>query len=90
MKSREQIIQQARQLAAEIEHLFASTAHWNRCHPHELPIDPDPDGELAALLADLRAQLADDVGVGPIPPLGGWVGPARSRVGREARTGMVH
>jgi hypothetical protein len=41
----------ARTLKREIEQQFNDCAHWNRLHPKEEPIDPDPDGSLASCLA---------------------------------------
>lgn len=41
------IIKDAERSIATVDRLFLDTAHWNRLHPDELPVDPDLDGEMA-------------------------------------------
>jgi hypothetical protein len=45
----------------EIHGYFDDIAHWNRLHPHETPIDPDPDGQMAELLRYLNTLIAGAV-----------------------------
>lgn len=46
-----------RQLRSDIEHIFTECDRWNRTHPHEPSIDPDPDGELRRLTQAMDAVL---------------------------------
>jgi len=66
MKSRDDLIDDLRRLREEIRLTFGSAAHWNRTHPNEAPIDPDLDGELADIAAQVDDILATDPGCGPI------------------------
>ncbi len=43
---RRRILKIATESIKEIEQLLADTAHWNRLHPDQEPIDIDPDGKL--------------------------------------------
>jgi hypothetical protein len=40
------IIRDAERAVRVVDELFNDTAHWNRLHPDEAPLDPDPDGEM--------------------------------------------
>lgn len=40
------MILRAEKIKAEIEQIFVDASHWNRIHPDEEPIDPDPDGKM--------------------------------------------
>lgn len=73
---RARIIAHARRLRSDIEQIFTDCEHWNTLvrAPNEAPLDPDPDGTLRHLANGLDRQLAEDVGSGPIPPIGGWAG----------------
>jgi hypothetical protein len=53
------IIKDAERSIKNIDQLFADTAHWNRLHPDEKPIDPDPDGEMAAVKRYAQALLQE-------------------------------
>ena len=46
--ARKHLADRAVKVVAEINHIFADCDHWNRTHPEEVPIDPDPDGALSA------------------------------------------
>ena len=46
-----------RHLREEIRAIFADAAHWNRIHPDEEPIDPDPDDTLQRLAEECDAYL---------------------------------
>ena len=39
------------------EGLFNAVAYWNALHPHEEPIDPDPDGSMRRYLDGLNRAL---------------------------------
>ena len=54
---REVFAARAVHMRQEIESIFADTEYWNRLHPDEAPIDPDPFGELAAWRAWLDAMF---------------------------------
>jgi hypothetical protein len=45
----------------DIQGYLDDIAHWNRRNPHETPIDPDPDGQLAELLRYLNVLIAGAV-----------------------------
>lgn len=72
MKSRDQIIAEARVTRGEIEQIFIDCAYWNEHvrKPCEAPIDPDPDGLMRKLANGLDRMLAADSGSGPIPSMG--------------------
>ena len=57
---RARLVSRARRSALEIEQLFADTEHWNRTHPDEEPIDPDPDGKLGGMLNSLTSTLRSE------------------------------
>ena len=46
-----------RRMRADIEQIFRDVDHWNRTHPDEDPIDPDPDGTLRQLADEIDALL---------------------------------
>ena len=52
---RAHLVSRSEGMASEIRSLFADVEHWNTLNPDEMPIDPDPEGELTRLLADLNA-----------------------------------
>lgn len=52
------IIRDCERAIKNIDSLFADCAHWNRLHPDEL-IDPDPDGEMAALKRYAEANIKE-------------------------------
>lgn len=66
MKTRDELVEELRTLREEIRLTFGTAAHWNRTHPDEEPIDPDPDGELADMAAQIDDILATDPGYGPL------------------------
>lgn len=53
------IIRDAERSIANVDQLFADTAHWNRVHPDEEQIDPDPDGEMAAVKRYAQAVIRE-------------------------------
>ena len=53
------IIKDAERSIENVDELFADTAHWNRLHPEEEPIDPDPDGEMAAVRRYAEAMIRE-------------------------------
>jgi hypothetical protein len=55
-KTRQQIIDDGRRIITEIRQIFADAEHWNRVHPEEEPIEPDPHGTLAELLRRLTGE----------------------------------
>ena len=55
---RDAIVERMRVLRDDIqEGLFNSAAYWNSLHPHEEPIDPDPDGSMRRYLDALNRTL---------------------------------
>ena len=51
------ILANFRRMRADIEQIFLDINHWNRRHPDEDPIDPDPDGTLRQLADEIDALL---------------------------------
>jgi len=66
VKTRDELIDDLRKLREEIRLTFDTAAHWNRTHPGEEPIDPDPDGELRDIADQIDDILATDAGHGPL------------------------
>ncbi len=64
-KRRADIIAEAKRQKANVESLFRDCASWNDAHPHEEPIDADPDGTMACLLAYLDGILNGAVYLAP-------------------------
>ena len=56
--SRADIVKRAQKLRAEIAQAFYDAERWNKLHPQEEAINPDPDGELKRLAEGLDAMLA--------------------------------
>lgn len=46
LKTRAQLVEDLRAMRENIQLAFNDAAHWNRLHPDEEPINPDPDGKL--------------------------------------------
>lgn len=61
---RRRILSRVESNIREIELMFSDAEHWNRVHPHEEPIDVDPDGRLRATLAAYREMLEIDAAKG--------------------------
>jgi hypothetical protein len=57
-RERAAIIARIHKLRREIEVHFNTVAYYNRIHPEQEPIDPDPDGELRGWAAALDRTLA--------------------------------
>lgn len=57
---RADLIARARALRSEIKQIFADAEHWNRMHTRQVPIDPDPDGELRRILNGLERTLSGE------------------------------
>ena len=56
---RKRIIAEARRILSEINAIFSDAQHWNE-HvraPRQLPIDVDPDGQLAAARKGIEGIL---------------------------------
>jgi hypothetical protein len=53
------IIRDAERSIKHVDELFADIAHWNRVHPQEEQIDPDPDGEMAAVKRYAQAMIRE-------------------------------
>jgi len=51
---RREIIKRVKGIRRGIEMIFNDAAHWNRLHPTQKPIDPDPDGTLKKMLERLK------------------------------------
>lgn len=59
--TRDDLIRRAREQREEIRLFFNTADHWNRTHPDEEPIDPDPDGQLARIAAGIDVMLAKEL-----------------------------
>lgn len=59
-QTREQLVARMRKLRQDIAAIFDDAAYWNRVHPDEEPIDPDPDGLMARIATALDASLAGE------------------------------
>lgn len=53
------IIRDAERAIANVDQIYIDAAHWNRLHPDEQPIDPDPDGEMAAVKRYAQAMIRE-------------------------------
>jgi hypothetical protein len=51
------LIERASTQLVALDDYDADIAHWNRTHPHDSPIDPDPDGAVAEIRAYLTTLL---------------------------------
>lgn len=61
-QTRAQLVARMRKLRQDIDDIFSDAEHWNRIHPNEEPIDPDPDGLMGKIAAALDTALADEDG----------------------------
>lgn len=57
MVDRKTILDRAKKISAEIGQIFTDADAWNRLHPSKVPIDPDPDGQLAAIKRSLDGMI---------------------------------
>jgi hypothetical protein len=55
----ESIVRDAERSVRTVDQLFSDAARWNRLHPNEEPIDPDPDGEMAAVKRYAQAMIKE-------------------------------
>jgi len=62
MKTKSEIITEARRQKDEIVLYFNDVRHWNNSvrKPHEQPIEPDPDGEIAKIQRALDSFLENN------------------------------
>lgn len=63
MKTRLQIVNEAKRIRAECLQIFTDAEHWNtsvRKH-HEKIIDPDPDGFLKRTIERIDSMLANEI-----------------------------
>jgi hypothetical protein len=60
--TRQQLIDGAGRIRADIEQIFTDADSWNQNHrpEGESPIDPDPDGELAKCAKAIDGMLAKE------------------------------
>lgn len=63
MKTREQIIIEAKRIRQKIAQIFLDADHWNHLHPSEQGINPDPDGMLLRLATAIDEMLAREMGI---------------------------
>lgn len=63
MKTRLQIINEAKRIRAEYQQIICDTEYWNTQvrKEHEPPIDPDPDGELKRTIERIDLMLANEI-----------------------------
>lgn len=69
---RQRVIRNFRRVRANMQQLFVDVEHWNRTHPHETPIDADPDGQMRRFITSIDYMLECErvaKGVGPIEPV---------------------
>ena len=65
---RQRIINEAARLVGEINQIFVDVQHWNdRAWDAHGPIDPDPDGQLAAYKLGLDGMLKLEAERGNFP-----------------------
>lgn len=55
---RAELFQRMRRHRAEVEQIFIDVEHWNRIHPDEEPLDPDPDGTMRRIADAYDKALA--------------------------------
>jgi hypothetical protein len=53
------MLERAKEIRREISQIFLDAESWNSLHPHEEPIDADPDGELSYALAELQKRFPE-------------------------------
>lgn len=58
--ARREILDLAIKTIAEIDQIHVDVAYWNRMHPDEEPLDPDPDGSLRRS-RDTVHRVVDDL-----------------------------
>lgn len=64
MKTREQIVNEAKKQLAEIRQYFNDVSHWNNTRgKKEGLIDPDPDGSMHRCQKALEEMLAKEIRV---------------------------
>jgi hypothetical protein len=51
------LLANARVMRDELEQIFVDTDHWNRAHPDEDQIDPDPGGTMRQMIDEIDALL---------------------------------
>lgn len=62
-EQRVQLIRRAHGHKAEILQIYRDAERWNRLHPAEVPIDPNPDGDLLRSLLACERVLVDLMGI---------------------------
>jgi hypothetical protein len=63
MKTREHLSAERQRIIGEIEQIFIDAEYWNTHvrKPDEAPIDPDPDGQMTAILKALKSAQEYDL-----------------------------
>lgn len=61
MKTRQEIIDEAKRIRAECQQILLDGEHWNNIHPNEEPIDADPEGQLKRTIAGIDAMLENEI-----------------------------
>lgn len=63
MKTRLQIVNEAKRIRAECVQIFNDAEYWNNTvrKPGMAPIDPDPDGQLARTIRGIDAMLENEI-----------------------------
>ncbi len=63
MKTRLEIINEAKRIRQECLQIIWDAEHWNTSvrKAHEEPIDPDPDGQLRRTIDGIDAMLAKEI-----------------------------
>lgn len=51
------MVARMRKLKAEVDQVFIDAEHWSRINPEQEPLNPDPDGSLAIIRANLARSL---------------------------------
>lgn len=64
---RQRIINEAARILNDIEQQFIDAEYWNRHHPDQEPIDPDPTGELAHWKRGFEGLLKNEARLGNHP-----------------------
>ena len=64
---RQRLINEAARIANNIEQMFMDAEYWNRHHPNETPLNPDPDGQLAHWKRGMESLLKSEAARGNYP-----------------------
>lgn len=69
MKTRLEIVNEAKRIRSECLDIINTAEHWNGSvrKPHEKAINPDPDGFLRRTITNIDAMLANEIRISEPP-----------------------